>query len=942
MRFQQLLIVFFLFVGSSAVLAGPPALNSCGDSNYVCTIDSNISSDQNWVDGNTYVILADVNVTGTGTDLNIAPGVVVKFGSGRNLIITDGGRLLANGTVDKNIFFVSCKDQNSFAGSTNADTSSIPGCSGVIGRPDYNTAIFVKNPSGMALSDSFSYIRIFDHNHGIFLDKNIASIHHSIFDHEPTYYLQLGTPTILIKSSRATNLFDNQFLSSDSTYVVIHSSGQFDGNIYNNNFVNMAYYGVQCGGGSYVPRCNSNVFNNRFSTTGLARFGFFLSGISMYGSIYNNFFEKTGIGGNESGSYYFGPIYNNLFIQGFISLAAHVYSPIENNTFMNAGTAIGNNGSDWSGRIQRNLFAHTNTVLNGSFIGPVSHNAYFNVTTFGGAADDHNSDVNSQTGFTVDPFIGDGGDRNFMFNSDLNGGAKLVDAGNVDLNAFYLARTTQYGNKLDVNKLDIGFHFDQNAPYVQVLSPSDSNSLTGEQSVDFNVESAFGSAANITAALAYSTASSGSGTSILSQALSAFACSALPVASCSYAWDTTSVTDGNYFVRLAGTDLNGTGVDYSDANFVVSNDSTAPVTSADYNNAWQNVDANVVLTCVDASGCLLTQFRLDSDSSDVVLMGGWQTFDSNLLISSDGNWGIDFNSTDLVGNRETTNRVYVRIDKSLPSLSLTVTSVKTVGLSATLSFLGSSESGIKKYWISSDGGTTYSDNGTTETYSFSVSSAVSLPHTRRVYIKAMNNADINTAAQSVDVLFEPAGGGSTSVSCGNNICEVDENASVCPLDCPNVCGDRACTHTENNFSCPFDCAVGCGNGICDVQESDRTCPTDCGRQPGEILDVTVPSPTGSQNPVTVPLVPQNKACEKDADCGVSTACSISRCIRNQCYGGQLPEGEPCDVGSVCKAGVCTNVSQQLAPVSESDPILWVSISVIVLALGAIGYEYFKK
>src|SRR3972149_12317223 len=130
MRFQQLLIVFFLFVGSSAVLAGPPALNSCGDSNYVCTIDSNISSDQNWVDGNTYVILADVNVTGTGTDLNIAPGEVVKYGVGRSLIARDGGRVLANGTVDKNIIFTSCKDQNSYAGATNANTSTVIGCSG--------------------------------------------------------------------------------------------------------------------------------------------------------------------------------------------------------------------------------------------------------------------------------------------------------------------------------------------------------------------------------------------------------------------------------------------------------------------------------------------------------------------------------------------------------------------------------------------------------------------------------------------------------------------------------------------------------------------------------------------------------------------------------------------------------------------------------------------
>src|SRR3989338_3913776 len=526
------------------------------------------------------------------------------------------------------------------------------------------------------------------------------------------------------------------------------------------------------------------------------------------------------------------------------------------------------------------LFANVDTAYSGSFSGsPFYPNAYYNVTTPGRTPASHAKDINAQTGFTTDPFIADNSDRNFLLNTNPTGGAKLVDAGTEAISGFCLTRTTQLNNKLDCNIYDIGYSYDQNAPYVQVLSPNDFNTLTGTQTIDFNVESAYDSVSVITAALAYSLIGSGNGTAIVSQLLSSYSCSQGPVFRCSYSWNTTTVLDGNYFIRLAGTDTNDTAIDFSDANFVVSNDSTAPVTSADYNNAWQNVDANVVLTCVDASGCSLTQFRLDSDSSDVVSMGSWQTFDQNILITSDGNWGIDFNSTDTVGNRETTNRVYVLIDKSLPTLSLTVTSVRTAGLSATLSFLGSSESGIKKYWISSDGGTTYSDNGTTETYSFSISSSVSLPHTRRVYIKAMNNADINTAAQSVDVLFEPAGGGSTSVSCGNNICEVDENASVCPLDCPNVCGDRACTHTENNFSCPFDCAIGCGNGICDVQETIQSCPRDCGGSI-EIVDVNVPSPTGNQNSITVPLTPQHKACESDSDCGVSTSCSISRCIRN--------------------------------------------------------------
>ena len=138
------------------------AVNSCGDTNNVCTFDSNISVDQNWVDGNTYVILSDVNVTGAGTDLNIAPGTVVKYGVGRSLIARDGGRVLANGTVDKNIIFTSCRDQNSYVGSTNANTATISGCSGGPAPSEYNTAIYVLGNAGMTKADSFSYLKIFD------------------------------------------------------------------------------------------------------------------------------------------------------------------------------------------------------------------------------------------------------------------------------------------------------------------------------------------------------------------------------------------------------------------------------------------------------------------------------------------------------------------------------------------------------------------------------------------------------------------------------------------------------------------------------------------------------------------------------------------------------------------------------------------------------------
>src|SRR3989344_6776375 len=53
-------------------------------------------------------------------------------------------------------------------------------------------------------------------------------------------------------------------------------------------------------------------------------------------------------------------------------------------------------------------------------------------------------------------------------------------------------------------------------------------------------------------------------------------------------------------------------------------------------------------------------------------------------------------------------------------------------------------------------------------------------------------------------------------TCGNNICEANEN---CPQDCGS-CGNGICEPSE---TCPRDCIV-CGNGIC---EDSENCTTDC-------------------------------------------------------------------------------------------------------------------
>jgi hypothetical protein len=650
-------------------------------------------------------------------------------------------------------------------------------------------------------------------------------------------------------------------------------------------------------------------------------------------------------------------IYNNLFIRTSTSASGIFFeggnkSPkIYNNTFFNfdSGRYAIQNAGNFSGNIQRNLFAYVaGTALKDiNSTATVSNNAYYNVGTIGAVNGQTNGDQNSDTGFTTDPFLNDGSDRNFLLNTTSTGGAKLVGAGGVDsngvdINNFFNLRTTQLSNKLDTQTIDIGYHYDQNAPYVQVLSPSDSNTLAGTQLIDFNVESGYGTAAALTARLAYATTAQTSttgGTQIVSQSLSSYSCSAGPVFRCSYAWNTDPITDGNYFIALTGTDSNGSRVDNSDNNFALANDSTAPTTTADYNTAWQNTDANVGLTCTDTSGCSLTQYRIDSDATSSVSMGAWTTYTgAGISITSDGNWAIDYNSTDTHNNRETTNRIYVLIDKTLPTLSLTITNLTITGLSTSFSYSASATSGIKKYWISTDGGTAYIDNGTSTDYSFSIGSNVQLPATVRVYIKAQNNADINTAAQAIDIKFESASGSTTKL-CGNNVCDASEHASTCPLDCESICGDKACTHIENPNTCPIDCAIGCGNQTCESTESSATCPVDCGYTYDD------------ENPNTPPIdiVPEidpntgtPKQCSKNADCEDNNLCTANRCIKNICYAVYYPDGEPCDVGSVCQNHACIRITKPFTPPTQTDPVFIVSVVVILLVLGTIAFEYFKK
>jgi len=295
-------------------------------------------------------------------------------------------------------------------------------------------------------------------------------------------------------------------------------------------------------------------------------------------------------------------------------------------------------------------------------------------------------------------------------------------------------------------------------------------------------------------------------------------------------------SDGNYFIDVVLNDGLSTDTNSSDSNFMI--DNTAPVTiSTDINYTAQATDANVTFSCTDSnSGCSLTQFRLDTDGTDTVSFGAWTTYDSNIFINTDGNWAIDINSTDNVGNMEDSNRLYVLIDSSIPIVTISAPEAGqihgTTTTQVTVSY--TSSQAIDKYWVREGNSGLYTDNTTLTDYNVTTAPG----NIYEIYVIATDSTDSNSQPAVIRFEVSSAGGDIVPV-CGNSICEIGEDLSSCPQDCGPICGDGQCTSTESIINCPKDCAIGCGNKICEENESCSDCSIDCGICPIDISNTEI-------------------------------------------------------------------------------------------------------
>jgi hypothetical protein len=115
------------------------------------------------------------------------------------------------------------------------------------------------------------------------------------------------------------------------------------------------------------------------------------------------------------------------------------------------------------------------------------------------------------------------------------------------------------------------------------------------------------------------------------------------------------IQDKNMRVDYGVTDNAG-----NDSNYTmwVAVDKAPPTTIDDHNSGWQKGNADIRLTCTDTtSGCNTTKFRKN--------LGAWTTYTpGNILITTDGNHRIDYNSTDVAGNIEITKSIWIARDSN--------------------------------------------------------------------------------------------------------------------------------------------------------------------------------------------------------------------------------------------------------------------------------------
>ena len=219
---------------------------------------------------------------------------------------------------------------------------------------------------------------------------------------------------------------------------------------------------------------------------------------------------------------------------------------------------------------------------------------------------------------------------------------------------------------------------------------------------------------------------------------------------CNWDWNITGITDANYYVGVTVTDTVGN-TDYNLTTYSFALDSAGPTTrenvTSDENTDWQNTDANIQFNCTDTTAsCGNLYYSLD----DTNYQFGWGAdLNIGIALATDANHEIFFWSSDTSDNNEAAKLIYLALDKTSPTVSITdpASGGSQTATSVTITYTGTdTNSDVNKYWVKADSGN-WIGNGTNLTYTFSGQTRA--PHT--YYLKATDNADNNSSEASVTV-----------------------------------------------------------------------------------------------------------------------------------------------------------------------------------------------
>jgi parallel beta-helix repeat protein len=236
--------------------------------------------------------------------------------------------------------------------------------------------------------------------------------------------------------------------------------------------------------------------------------------------------------------------------------------------------------------------------------------------------------------------------------------------------------------------------------------------------------------------------------------------------------ETAAYGGGNYWSNYTFPDANADGfgdtpalidlVDSADylplmSPWVPKQDVEAPVTTIALSgtigtNGWYTSDVILNLTATDDfSGVKWTKYMIGT--------GAWVTYTANVTMLTDGSYVLTYCSEDKSGNDEDNKTVTVKIDKTLPTLTINQTSGMTVSKNySVISWLGSdATSGIDHFEIKIDGGS-FASVGLAMSHNFTLLT----DGTHNVTVKAVDKAghEYNTSIQFT-VIAETAGGGTS-------------------------------------------------------------------------------------------------------------------------------------------------------------------------------------